>query len=748
MKISIHLIISVFLAFSPLSPILAQNPVQNPVQTPASTTPSPAQSDQQIRISSNEVVLDVVARDKKGRLVTDLVPGDLEVFEDGVRQTVESFKLVNRISDGKAVAGSKTEGAAAPAPKPAESRSDPDTGVSVVALVYDRLSQDGRKRAMDASLDYLSANRELTSFVGVFAVNLSLRPVQNYTTDYDLVRLGIEKAGILASASFEGNSLQSGTVEAESQRNAMSGAMASSAQAAGAAGNSAGAMSAGTAIGALSVDSQFAAMQDRTRETFDALQRDQQGFSTTNGLMAIVNSMRRLPGRKAVLFFSEGVAIPPNVAQHFRSVINAANRANVSIYAIDAAGLRTESPLQSTRDEINARARRRMDNLDKAFRDTSGPLTKGLERNEDLLNLNPQNGLMQLALETGGSFIGDNNRIGPRLQEINQELNSYYLLSYVPTSENYDGKFRAITVKTRRSGIDLVSRKGYYAVGPTGSSPLFYYEALPLAALNRPAPTHDFPILAGSLNYPALNKVGLTAIEVEVPASVFTFVPDNERNVYSTDFSILALIRDQNRQVVDKLSYHYALVGPLNSMGNAKKGKILFYRETSLPPGRYSVEAVAYDALSNRSSVTRHNLELPEMNDDGLRLSSVAVIQRVEQLKDKIESPFRVGDLMLYPNLGEPVRKSAGQMGFYFNVYPAKAPATKEQPTLLLEVLQGSKSVARVPLKLASPDDSGRIPFASALPLASLAPGDYELRVTVTDSSRKITRGAPFTLVQ
>lgn len=742
MKISIHLIISVFLAISPLSPILAQNPV------PA-TTPPAVQSEEQIRISSNEVVLDVVARDKKGRLVTDLVPGDLEVFEDGVKQTVESFKLVNRISEIKGAAAPPSTGAAAPSLKPAESRSDPDTGVSVVALVYDRLSQDARKRAHDASLDYLSASREhasLASFVGVFAVNLSLRPVQNYTTDYDLVRLGIEKAGILASASFEGNSLQTGTAEAESQRNAASGAAASAAQAAGASGNSAGAMSSGTAIGGISVDAQFAAMQDRTRETFDALQRDQQGFATTNGLMAIVNSMRRLPGRKAVLFFSEGVAIPPNVAQHFRSVINAANRANVSIYAIDAAGLRTESPLQSTRDEINARARRRMDNLDKAFRDTSGPLTKGLERNEDLLNLNPQNGLMQLALETGGSFIGDINRIGPRLQEINQELNTYYLLSYVPTSENYDGKFRTITVKTRRSGIDLVSRKGYYAVGPTGSSPLFYYEALPLAALNRPTIPHDFPILAGSLNYPAAKKTGLTAIEVEVPASAFTFIPDNERNVYSTDFSILALIRDQSRQVVDKLSYHYALVGPLNSLGNAKKGKILFYRETSLPPGRYDIEAVAYDALSNRSSVTKRTLDMPEMSDDGLRLSSVAIIQRVEQLKDKIESPFRVGDLMLYPNLGEPIRKSAGQMGFYFNVYPAKV--ADGRPTLLLEVLQGTKSFAKVPLKLAAPDESGRIPFASALPLESLAPGDYELRVTVSDSSRKISRGTPFSIVQ
>src|SRR5262249_58286188 len=100
--------------------------------------------------------------------------------------------------------------------------------------------------------------------------------------------------------------------------------------------------------------------------------------ATANGLMAIVNSMSRLPGRKAVLFFSEGLSIPPNVQQQFRSVIHAANRANVSVYAVDAAGLRAESTLQAAREEINARSRRRMDNLDRAINNTSGPLTHGL----------------------------------------------------------------------------------------------------------------------------------------------------------------------------------------------------------------------------------------------------------------------------------------------------------------------------------------------------------------------------------
>ena len=363
-----RLLFSLVLVISPVISLNAQNP----------SSPAP-QGEQRIRISSSEVVLDVVAKDKKGKAVGDLAPEDFEVYEDGVKQSIESFKLVKRtVAAARPEATTSPAAAAAeaqPLLTPVERKPDPDIGVSVVALVYDRLSQDGRKRAMDSSLEYLAANKELTNYVGVFAINLSLSPVQNYTTDIDLVKKGIEKAGALASASFDSSTMRTGMAESEAFREAMTGQSATTAQAAGAAGNSAAAMAAGAAAGAASVDIQFAAMQERTRETFEVLQRDQQGFATTNSLMAIVNSMQRLPGRKAVIFFSEGVSIPPNVVQHFRSVINAANRANVSIYTVDAAGLRAESPLQSTRDEINARARRRMENLEKAIRETTGALS-------------------------------------------------------------------------------------------------------------------------------------------------------------------------------------------------------------------------------------------------------------------------------------------------------------------------------------------------------------------------------------
>src|SRR5262245_6840784 len=162
---------------------------------PAQDQSKPARQDDKVAVGTVEVLLDVVVKDKKGRAVTDLAAADFEVFEDGVKQPVESFKLVTRNPAGEARGVSSTSPAAnsnssspaptAPAVKPGVI-ANPDTGVSVVALVFHSLSQDARKRAHDAAMSYVGEGPGLNSFVGVFAINLSVNTIQNYTTDIGL----------------------------------------------------------------------------------------------------------------------------------------------------------------------------------------------------------------------------------------------------------------------------------------------------------------------------------------------------------------------------------------------------------------------------------------------------------------------------------------------------------------------------------------------------------------------------------
>lgn len=710
--------------------------------------PANSQQDQKITIKSAEVILDVVVKDKKGRILKDLNPADLEVFEDGVKQQIESFRLVTRSSTGKTApenADKKESVPDAPAPtgKPSNlAAGESDVGVSAIALVFDRLSGDARKRAHDAAMSYAGEGARPNDFIGVFHIDQSLRILQDYTTDNQRIREAIERAGSSSSSSFVSNAEQA---RSQNLRIEQLQKQAASAAASASSGGGAAAAAAGSAAGEASVDLQFAEMTRRTLETFEVLERDQQGYATTNGLLSVVNSMRSLPGRKAVVFFSEGLAIPPNVVAHFRSVINSANKLNVSIYTIDSAGLRAINPNDEARAEINALGRRRVD-ADPSRPELGRPMTAMLERNEDLIKLNPQSGLSQLANETGGAFIGDTNNVGARLHQVDEDLHTYYLVSYAPTNQNIDGKFRQVSVKTKHDDWDVQTRKGYFAVNATGYVPMLYYESPALVALNQPITPKAFPIQALGFNFPDPTKQLRTVIEVQAAANSFTFVEDKTKKTFSTNFTIMALIKDQAKQVVGKLSRQYVLSGPLDKMKGTQNGAVLFYKETDLPPGVYEVETVAYDAPTDKASVRRFNIEVPDTDESKLRLSSVAIIQRAEQAPagQKAESFFQFGEIMVYPNLGSAFKKAAKQVGFYFVIYPAKG--AKPVSEFTLQVAQGNKLFADFPLKLGAADAQGRIPYASAVPIESLSPGTYDLKIIVKDGTNSVSRSAMFTL--
>ncbi len=715
-----------------------------------SQNPAAQQPAQQVSISSAEVLLDVVVKDKKGKFIKELSKNDLEIFEDGARQQIESFRIVTRASAGKIEPEKTDKKETAPATAPAPSANaiklasgENDIGVSAIALVFDRLSNDARRRAHDSAMTYVGEGTRPNDFMGVFTIDLSLRVLQNYTTDNQLIRAGIDKAGSSSSASFV-----SRAEEARSQNTRIEQLQkqAASAAASASSGGGASAAAAGSAAGAADVDRQFAEMTRRTLETFEVLERDQQGYATSNGLLAVVNSMRNLPGRKAVVFFSEGLAIPPNVVAHFRSVINQANKLNVSIYAIDSAGLRATNPNNETRDEINALGRRRVD-ADPSRPELGRPMTAMLERNEDLITLNPQSGLTQLATETGGAFIGDTNNVGMRLRQVDEDLHTYYLVSYVPTNQNIDGKFRQISVKPKNNDWEVQTRKGYFAVNATGYVPMLFYESSALAALNNPKLTNAFSIRMQGFGFPDAARQLHTVIEASIPANVFTFVENREKKTFSTDFTILALIKDQSKQVVAKLSRQYVLTGALDKLNATRNGQVLFYREAELPPGLYEIETVAHDAPSGKASVKRSLIEIADPDESTLRLSTVSLIQRAEPIPagQKSDSVFQVGDVMIYPNLGEAFKKSeTKQVGFFFVVYPAKG--NKVNPEFTLQLRQGSSTVADIPLKLSAPDAQGRIAYASALPIESLNPGTYFLKVAVKDGSNSVSRATQFTI--
>jgi VWFA-related protein len=694
--------------------------------------------------ATSAVLLDVVVRDKKGHPVRDLTAADFEIYEDGVRQQIDSFRAVSRGPEPERAEVSPA--ATAPALRP-ETEVIPRQ--ALIAIVFDRLSPNARQLAHKAATTYLEQARRPDDLVGVFSIDIGLRTLQAYTTEAGLIRRGLNRAASLGTAQT-GDAGQQARALGEREQAVASQQGAAQGAASAPVGSPAGgaaAQQAGAAAGALAAEQFLIQLNVETLRTFDELERAQHGYATTNGLMAVVNSLRLAPGRKTVLFFSEGLSIPPQVQVRFRSVIDTANRGNVSIYTMDAAGLRVESTSAEGRAELQASAARRLQQV--SGRDEGGILMKDLERNEGRLLSDPHSGLGRLAEETGGFLIRDTNDLTAGVKRIDEDMRFHYMLAYAPSNQNYDGRFRTIAVKVSRPGMEIQTRKGYYAIRSRLPTPVLSYEAPALAALDRTPLPREFPLHAGALSFPEPSRPGLVPVVVEIPGNTLSFRPSPDNKSYEGEFVVAVRIRDASGRVVQKMSQHYPVMGPVSQIEAARKGEVLFYRETDLLPGRYMVDAVAYDALDQKSSVQASSVEVPPAEAGKLRLSSIVLVKRAERVPEeerKAGQPLAFGEVLIYPNLDEPISKSASkELTFFLTAYGGREAS---KPTATIEILQGGRRLAQAPAALPAPDASGRIQHVGGIPLAGFPPGEYQMRVVLSDSQTLQARSVSFTVTE
>jgi VWFA-related protein len=645
-----------------------------------------------------------------------------------VAQKVESFRFVTRETTATTpdTKDNKSTGAGPNTTATPGKRSTP----AVTALVFDRLSPEARSLAKKAGLAYAHEGMATGGFTGVFGIDQALRTVQNFTDDAQLVKNAVESVTGTAISNYNSNASK---MRDNSERSAVLeqqiAAATGAASAAGGAQDSAGAAAASADAGQASIQQKFLEMETQMLDHYERLERDQQGFATINSLLAVISPMQNLPGRKTIIFFSEGLKLPPSVIQKFPSVINAANRANVSIYSIDAAGLRTEAGTTEAARELNAIAGAAMAQQARGSeRGANGPYLRGLERNEELLRFDSRSGLGSLSDLTGGFLIHDTNDLVSGLRRIDDDMNGYYFLTYVPQNKEYDGRFRRISVKVARTNVEVQSRQGYYAVESAGQLPMLDYEIAAIAAARNGRGSSNQTVLHSSaLSYPASGRNGLTLILAEAPISAFKFAP-------ASDFSIVALIKDETEQVVQKLSQHYALTGDA-------KGNVLFYREAQLSPGKYQVQVIAYDAAGGDVKVNNMPLEIPKIDETKPRLSSVATLKRAERLtpeEQKRDQPLRFGELLVYPNLGERIhRNTTKQLAYFFTAWPVKGSTKPLQMTL--EILQNGRQIGATTGELPPADEHGEIKYAGSFAIDKFAAGVYELKITVNNINRSTT---------
>ena len=659
------------------------------------------QEPQKFGTATTAVIIDVVVRDSRARPVTDLTRTDFELLEDGVPQEIGDLTRVGvatpaaaRRAPAVTAAGSAPPAAARPASQPGI------TTPTFVALVFDRLTPEARALAHKGALAYLDTSHE-GDFAGVFLSDLSLVPIQTYTNDRVALRKAIDDLASRATSVIDG--------EANKDSNAGG------------------------------VPTQAVAAYGRSSEAWQRLARDQQGHASVNALRAVIEGLATLPGRKTVVFFAESSALPEAVMAEFDGLIALANRANVSVYTMDAAGLPVHSKDQETAREVNANsAPSATPNAD----GSAGGSMNATERLSDVLRKDPRTSLTLLSARTGGFLIENTNDLGAGFRRIDADRHFHYLLTYTPKNADFNGEWRKVEVRVPSRKVEIRSRSGYPAVRSLSAIPVLAYEGPALAALERTPPPTDLPLRLGAFVFPEVKGGSRAALMVAASGDTLTFATTPEG--FRTDFTLLARVKDASGEIVRKGSRPYRLTGPAADRERAQRGEMLVYRQPELTPGRYTFEGVVHDALAARAGVARLMVDVHDAT--GPRVSSLVIVSRTERLMSgelDAENPLQVRDRLIYPNLGEPLRRRrVDTVSFYLSIVPS-GPVPLEAR---LHIMQAGRVAAELPVPLDAVDASGRIQQVSQVPAGGLGAGDFQFRLVIKQGAAQQVREATFRL--
>jgi VWFA-related protein len=277
------------------------------VASPAATDQAPAERSEtppQFAVAAERVVVDFVVRDTKGAPLRGLTAADVEVYEDGERQAIESFHWVER-SRGPESTPAADRRALAAAGSPSDR--------PLVALVFDRLSPNARLFASRAAASWLD-NQPRAQWTGVFLADQGIRTVQPFTEDAALARQAVDKIPSIAPAPHDANR------DRERLRNLRSAISGGTPDAGIVAAEFPGPQFPG--MGPLPPgEGERIRMEIRMLEATLALEMEQHGRATVGGLLAIVNGLAPVPGRKTVVLLSEGLSLPASIDPLFLSLI-------------------------------------------------------------------------------------------------------------------------------------------------------------------------------------------------------------------------------------------------------------------------------------------------------------------------------------------------------------------------------------------------------------------------------------------
>ncbi|NBO63781.1 MAG: VWA domain-containing protein, partial [Acidobacteria bacterium] len=656
---------------------------------------------QPINIRTNEVRLDVVVTDRKGRPWRGLTAADFEVDEDGVRQQLTAFESISdQTGSGQALprdqSGRQMEAAT---DNELRVRFESKPTHHLVTLLFDHLPVQRVQSVRDAAFQFIDNSITPTMEVRVMTIGRELYLIENFTRDKSLLRRAIE----VATSTVERNHAERSREIASRLRREIDGG------------------------------DESAVLARLSQETLEGAARMASEVKSPHRIFSLIpfaRAHRGLPGRKMALYFSDGLFLPPGMGPVVRNAIHESTRAGLSFYSINIRDLLAGAGNQVSRLETSTviNQTRRPDssgfstdnaNSFNSYRvgDRASTNFNTFEYIDRRRELSRQGPLAELTEGTGGFLIRDSNDLNGALKRIGSEMGNYYVVSYLPTRQEADGRFRAITVRVKRNGAIVRTRGGYIALPPSKRDrPELSYEAPLLAALNGGLAPHDFPLECGAYRFESRDGRRHIAVSASIPLAALIHEEEKAARTFPVSFAVLGLIRDETGEIVEQFSepHELAISSPL--IDEARRSSFNLSRHFWLPDGRYSVEIAVQDQQAGRFSASKQLLHLQTLPAGGFQTGDLLLVSQVDEAGSTAESdadhPLLFGDRRIVPAaFNQFARGERKEISFALPIFGAE----KGQPALKIELLREEELVATTTPVLPDPDLNGRILFTAGI---------------------------------
>jgi VWFA-related protein len=668
-----------------------------------------------LKVKSQLVTESVVVKDKQGKFVSGLTAKDFAVTEDGTAQTIRVFERESLPVDSTPLSVT------------------PEDEESV--RIYKRLGRT-KYAAEDKARSY--KDRRLMAFYfdmtamppddQLHALQAAEKFVRTQMTEVDLVSILRYQGGavdVLLDFTADRNKILSileTMVVGEGQGS-------------------------GEGVDDSSSSDQGAAFGQDSSE-FNIFNTDRQ----LSALQTTAHMLEQINEKKILLYFASGLRLNGNDNQaQLHATVDAAVKAGLSFWPIDARGLVAQAPLGDATQGSSG---------------NSGMYNGAAAQATDDRLQQSQDTLYSLAADTGGKAFFDNNDLAGGIVRAQRAISDYYLIGYYTTNTAQNGRFRKIEITLPENlNASLDYRQGYYANKEFGKFNGAEKERQLEDALMLGDPITDLTV-AMEVNYFQLNRAEyFVPVTVKIPGRELALAKKfgNEHTVI--DF--VCEIKDEMGLTVSNLRDNVDVkLSDASAMELAGR-PIEYSTGFTLLPGRYTIKFLARDDETGRMGTYQGFFVIPNLSKATKQLPISSVVlsnQRVdtkqalfntmkgkEQAKNDAANPLVNGDGKLIPSVTRTFRVDRN-MEVFLQAYLGNDPASGGSSLPKEKLAANSQVIAFVSLYRdgikvmdsgaiqASASTESRLGTAAIdlkVGIAKLSPGEYQCQVTVLDPFRK-----------